>query len=116
MNNKFPADCRLKNKSDIQAVFARRDVYRGERLVFYRGISTAVSEDTSRFCLSVSKKCGGAVRRNRIKRILREIIRLHRQKIAPGYDIVIRVDAARLRDTVTEKDFLGDFTRYFGWN
>jgi ribonuclease P protein component len=122
VDNRFPAQCRLTSKNDIQAVFARRDVFRGERLVFYRGISPGseadkqIEENFSRFCLNVSKKCGHAARRNRIKRILREIIRHNRQRIASGYDIVIRVDAARLRETVTEKEFIADFARYFGWN
>jgi len=45
--------------------------------------------DRSRFGWSIKKALGGAVRRNRIRRRLREIVRLHRQEIAPGWDIVI---------------------------
>jgi ribonuclease P protein component len=130
VDNRFPAECRLKNRKDIQAVYARRDIFRGERLVFYRAIFSGAatvehsepgpksisSENMSRFCLSVSKACGGAVRRNRIKRILREIIRHHRQRIEPGFDYIIRVNAARLKDSISEKDFLADFSRYFRWS
>jgi len=43
----------------------------------------------SRFGWSVKKALGTAVRRNRIRRRVREIVRLHRQEIAPGWDIVI---------------------------
>jgi ribonuclease P protein component len=43
----------------------------------------------SRFGWSIKKALGGAVRRNRIRRRLREIVRLHRQEIATGWDIVI---------------------------
>jgi ribonuclease P protein component len=45
--------------------------------------------ELSRFGWSVKKALGGAVRRNRIRRRIREIVRLHRQEIAPGWDIVI---------------------------
>jgi len=47
------------------------------------------SLDFSRFGWSIKKALGTAVRRNRIRRRLREILRLHRQEIAPGWDIVI---------------------------
>lgn len=115
-------------------------MFRGERLVFYRGPTIGDATDTgkqspasesspekrpskpatghiSRFCLVVSRKCGNAVRRNRIKRVLREIIRHNRDRIAPGFDFVIRVVCDRLKsiEEVTEKDFIGDFQVYFGW-
>jgi ribonuclease P protein component len=45
--------------------------------------------DLSRFGWSIKKALGSAVQRNRIRRRLREILRLHRQEIAPGWDIVI---------------------------
>ena len=35
------------------------------------------------------KALGSAVKRNRIRRRIREIVRLHRQEISPGWDIVI---------------------------
>jgi ribonuclease P protein component len=45
--------------------------------------------EISRFGWSIKKALGNAVRRNRIRRRLREILRLHRQEIAPGWDVVI---------------------------
>ncbi len=79
---------------------ASRLVHRAEYDAVYRdGRRKASSEFTvflrlnglefSRFGWSIKKTLGNAVQRNRIRRRLREILRLHRQEIAPGWDIVI---------------------------
>jgi len=124
----LPAECRLKKAKDIKAVFARRDVFRGKRLVFYRAEILAKRDNTKgndpgnaikihRFCLMVPKGCGGAVKRNRIKRVLREIIRSNRHRIETGYDYIIRVEPTGVEDiNIKQEVFLDDFENYFGWN
>ncbi|MEZ5357399.1 MAG: ribonuclease P protein component [Candidatus Zixiibacteriota bacterium] len=97
-------------------MYARRKSARGERLVFYRAKSSVeLTPPVSRFCLSVSKKCGSAPKRNRIKRVLREIIRVNRYRIETGYDYIIRVIPEMITDKVKQDDFLADFKAYFGW-
>lgn len=44
---------------------------------------------TNRVGITVSKKLGKAVVRNRVRRRLREIYRLHEQQFTPGWDIVV---------------------------
>lgn len=44
---------------------------------------------SNRVGITVSKKLGGAVIRNRVRRRLREVYRLHEEQFAPGWDIVI---------------------------
>ena len=62
----------------------------------------------SRIGYTVSNKVGHAVVRNRIRRRLREIYRLHEDRFAPGYDIVVvaRVRAVHSSYAVLERDFL----------
>lgn len=45
--------------------------------------------ETNRVGITVSKKLGHAVVRNRTRRRLREIYRLHEAQFLPGYDIVV---------------------------
>lgn len=82
----WPRECRLVRRTEYDAVYreGRRRSSR-EFTVFLRGNGLCVS----RFGWSIKKALGGAVRRNRIRRRLREIVRLHRREIAPGWDIVI---------------------------
>jgi len=45
--------------------------------------------NTNRVGITVSKKLGHAVVRNRVRRRLREIYRLNEEKFQPGWDIVV---------------------------
>ena len=45
--------------------------------------------DKNRVGITVSKKLGCAVVRNRVRRRLREVYRLNEQRFAPGWDIVV---------------------------
>ena len=58
--------------------------------------------------ITVSKKLGHAVVRNRTRRRIREIYRLHQAELLPGYDMVIvaRVKAAHSNYAAMERSFL----------
>lgn len=43
----------------------------------------------SRLGVSASTKLGGAVTRNRVRRRLREIYRLNKPRMLPGYDLIL---------------------------
>jgi ribonuclease P protein component len=47
----------------------------------------------SRFGFSIKRALGGAVVRNRMRRRMRELVRLHRKEISAGWDFVIHPKA-----------------------
>ena len=82
---------RLLHKADFDAVYRQgRKRTSREFAIFLRANGLAVS----RFGWSIKKALGKAVRRNRIRRRLREIVRLHRTEIAGGWDVVIHPRAS----------------------
>jgi ribonuclease P protein component len=82
----LPRACRLVRRAEYDAVY--RDGRRRSSRQFTAFLRPN-DLDLSRFGWSIKKALGSAVRRNRIRRRLREILRLHQQEIAPGWDIVI---------------------------
>jgi ribonuclease P protein component len=88
---RFPRDFRLIRRADFDAVYREgRKRSSREFAVFLRANGLPVS----RFGWSIKKALGTAVRRNRIRRRVREIVRLHRREIATGWDVVIHPRAS----------------------
>jgi len=77
---------RLLASSDFRAVYAARARAGDGRLVAY---ARPNGRDVTRLGVSVGKRCGKAVGRNRVKRLLREAFRQARAAWPPGYDVVL---------------------------
>jgi len=76
---------RLQENKRFQEIRRQGKSYSGELLV----MCVLPNElPNSRFGFSITTRIGGAVVRNRLKRRLREAIRLRMAIIAPGWDIV----------------------------
>ena len=84
----LPKSSLLKKTAEFNQVYRRGSRLRGEGFTF---IYLSGDQPVSRLGISVSRKVGNAVRRNRIKRIFREVFRLRRDIFPRTSDIVIAV-------------------------
>jgi ribonuclease P protein component len=80
---------RLSRSSDFQRVYRQGSSTASRFLVvYYFKRSAEASAASPRLGLSVSKKIGGAVVRNRVKRLLREAFTAYRERLVEDYDVV----------------------------
>jgi len=76
---------RLKKRRDFEHIFkAKRRI----RTSHFTILLQTNNLPYSRLGISVSKKVGGAIKRNRTKRIIREFFRTHKQKLLPSHDFL----------------------------
>ena len=84
------ARSRLSRSSDFQRVYRQGSSTASRFLVlYYFKRSSETAGEGPRIGLSVSKRLGGAVVRNRIKRLLREAFRASEARLAQEFDYVV---------------------------
>jgi ribonuclease P protein component len=104
VDNVFPKSYHLLRPSDFQLTYKEGMKKHSRGFVLFRRFNGL---DHPRLGLSVGRRFGGAVRRNRIKRLVREAVRLNwREWNAAGSDIVVvakkGADGYGLGDVTTE--------------
>ena len=82
---RFPKRVRLSGRKAFARVFGGKHSAGNRFLVVY---AIANDLDYARLGLSVGRRCGNAVVRGRIKRLLREAFRLERLNLPSGFDFV----------------------------
>lgn len=97
---KFPRTARLLRHSDFDCVYQRgKRHFAAHMTVFYL---RRVTGNGLRVGFTVGKVVGTAVERNRVKRRLREIVRLHRSELNASVDVVINPKKSAVRAEFSE--------------
>lgn len=86
-NRKFTKSSRLLNQQDYDRVFGQ-NVFAADSTLVILAARNELPE--TRLGISVGKKVGNAVCRNRWKRLIRESFRLQKSNLPGGLDIVAR--------------------------
>jgi ribonuclease P protein component len=107
---RFPRTCRLTARRQFIEVYEKGRRMGSTSLVLF-GLPNSRGE--CRLGITVTRKVGGAVARNRIKRIMREIFRRHRATLTPPLDLVVNAKRAFVGKTTDEieQEFLRTFSR-----
>jgi ribonuclease P protein component len=99
----FPRSAKVRSRTDYLRIQRSGRKTGGRYLIL---LSMDNNLPASRFGITVSRKTGNAVTRNRTKRRIREIQRLSRDMVVPGKDIVViatrEASTAEFEDMKTE--------------
>jgi ribonuclease P protein component len=101
---------RLSRSADFDRVFRQGRSHAGRELVLY--VFPRGESEQPRLGLSVSRKVGGAVQRNRVKRLLREAFDLEGGRLPAGTDAV--VVARHEANALAEREGLAGIRRALG--
>lgn len=86
MDLRFPKHLHLRRPQDFRAVYDLRCSASDAWMAVYLRPNGL---DYTRLGLSVSRRYGNAVRRNRLRRLYREAFRLSRHELPQGYDLIM---------------------------
>jgi len=82
----WPREARLLKRKEFEKVYSAGRRYSSP---YFTAFLLPTGAFVSRIGLTVPRALGKAARRNRIKRRMREAVRLHLPEAAPGWDIVV---------------------------
>ena len=87
MSEAFPKSAHLRKPAEFERVYASK-AYAADDVLVINAIANGLG--LTRLGLSISRKYGPAVVRNRWKRLIREAFRKSLGELPPGLDLVVR--------------------------
>lgn len=82
----YPRSLRIRKRAEFVRI---QRGYRGKKTAHFIVILAASSQSPGRLGITVSRRVGCSVERNRVKRRVREFFRLHRQELQPAHDLLV---------------------------
>ena len=98
----------IKKNYEFKTLFSKGKFYYGDFIHMYikKGNSSI-----NKFGIAISKKQGKAVKRNRIKRLIRENYKNFESRIEKGTQILIIINKEKNIEEITFKDIENNFLR-----
>lgn len=101
---RFRPEERIRRRQDFQLIYERGTKVHGKFGTFFL---LPNGRELGRLGIAATRRFGGAVARNRAKRLIRDVFR--RNKIAPGFDVVVIPKRALLEASLST--FEAEFRR-----
>jgi ribonuclease P protein component len=98
----------IKKNYEFKTLFSKGKFYYGDFIHFY---IKKTNSNYNKFGIAVSKKQGKAVKRNRIKRLIRENYKNFEGRIEKGLNILIVINKNKDIKEITFKDIEDNFLR-----
>jgi ribonuclease P protein component len=94
-DKRFPRRCRVRDRKIFQLAFAGKAFAADEVLV----VSVVPGEpERLRIGITIPRRTGSAVQRNRWKRLIREAFRHSRNQLPTGWDLIVRPKRGAVAD------------------